>query len=242
MFENLKERLSLLYKRASETHNYFSSEEVFISIKEKIDGKDYFAIKSNDFVILDSDCKIVDGAKEQFTQVFFMHYLLYKTYPFMNCIINSDSKWLSIWAGTARALPPVTLLHTRNFFGEIQCVTKIPDISDTNNIYVKIAKSVLETLSTRFVYQCPAIFVRAFGAIIWGTDTDETFSKLLNLEEIAERTYTIGIKKLETFTYLPYEMSLKNYLSRADSLPLDSKIEKNSFCEQWVKNCEELLK
>ena len=64
----------------------------------------------------------------------------------------------------------------------------------------------------------------------------------LLIEEIAQRTYLIGIKKLETFTYLPYELSLKNYFLTADSLPLDYKIQRNEFLEQWIKNCEEIVK
>lgn len=242
MFEDLKQKLGFAYKKVFETQKYFSTDEVFISIKESISGKDYFVIKGNDFIILDSECKIIEGSKEKFPEVFFTHYLLYKTYPFMTSIISSDSKWLSVWAATGKALPPVTMLHSRNYFGEIPCATKIPDISDTNNIYVKIGKSVLETLSTKFVYQCPAVFVRALGAIVWGLDENQTLSRLFCLEEIAERTYLAGIKMMERFSYLPYELSLKNYLSKKDSLPLEEQIKKNDFLEQWVKNCEELLK
>ncbi len=240
MFEDLKEKVVIAYKKAADKG--FSADDIFVSVKESIDGKDYFAIKGTVFIIVDSDCSIVEGSSTKFPEAFFMHYLLYKTYPFMNCIINASSKWISVWAGTGKPLPPVTVFHTRHFFGEIPCAVRIPDISDTHNIYVKIGTSVLKTISTKFVYQCPAVFVRALGCITWGKDAEQTVSRLFALEEIAQRTYLIGIKKLETFTYLPYELSLKNYFLTADSLPLDYKIQRNEFLEQWIKNCEEIVK
>lgn len=236
------------YKRMYESHSYFSPDEVYISLRSG-DGN-YFAVSSksryvkdvSEIIILNSECKIVEGSKSDFDTLFFSHYLIYKAYPFIHCIVKSDSKWLSVWAGTGLALPPVTQLHTRHFFGEIACVKKIPDVSDTEVFSIKIAKEILSTLKQKFVYQTPAIFIHTIGAFAWGKNSKCALDTLINLEEIAERTYLLGLTKRETFTYISYEYSLANYMSSTESISPDSQIQRLDLNEQWIKNCHDMLK
>lgn len=248
MYSDLKQKLCDVMANLKDKSENICFDEYFITVRSETD--DCFAMfkkgttdfNQNEVILVDGDLRLLEEKNVSIDERFFTHYLLYKTYPFINCIVHSDSKWLSVWSAMGVSLCPVTLLHSKNFFGEIVCVDSFPLKKEKMNVYLKMGLALLDKLKTRFPYQTPAIFVRGMGAFVWGDSVESTINKLRNLEKIVERTYLISQNKFDNFSCLPYEVQFENYFSLPNSKSLDEPIEKVVFNENWIKNCQESIK
>ena len=175
----------------------------------------------------------LDGDDLREDERLLIHKTLYKTFPYIKGIVYTESRWCSIWSSLGGALPPLSALHARHFFGEIPCTPAIkrskPDGGVEESIYAIAGKLVVSSLKNRIASQMQAVFIRNLGAVTWGSSVEEACNNAIALEELAFRALQVRQLAGDTYMYIPYEISKKLYFEQPWHIPFETEVEKTSL-------------
>lgn len=214
MYEAKKKNLLALHQRAAKAGVDFENDGLISLYDEE---NLCFLIKSasvrgdslteSDILVLDEKKNIIEGKAEEFDKRFDTHYEIYKAFPHIKSIVQLDMKWCGVWAQTlSEAIPPMSSLHAKHFFGEIPSTSPL-DNDVHENLYAEMGRSVADLFVNRPVEHIKAAMICNFGSITFGKNGEEALETALILEEIVARTWQSRLMVKERYRYIPYVLT-----------------------------------
>lgn len=192
---------------------------------------------SEDVLLLDAAGRVMAGEEAEIDERFFTHKVLYQVYPYIKGIVQLNTRWCSIWSQIGNALPPLSPLHAKSFFGEIPCTDAISMRScgqkgdPIKNICTLMGEAVIDALGNRVASQIQAAFIRNMGAITWGSSVEEAVVNALTLEEDSFQAYHVGLAVKQNYQYMPYHLSKEIFFRQPDHISFTQTVEKRKFSE-----------
>ncbi|PAE14576.1 L-ribulose-5-phosphate 4-epimerase, partial [Virgibacillus sp. 7505] len=77
-----------------------------------------------DIVVVNLDGELVEGKLNPSSDLE-THLVLYRTFPDIQGIVHTHSRWATSWAQAGMSLPPFGTTHADYFYGEVPCTRKM---------------------------------------------------------------------------------------------------------------------
>lgn len=157
-----------------------------------------------------------------------LHWRLYKNLQDVTSIAMFRSRYTTLWAQRGSAIPPLGVLHTEHFYGEIPCAV-LPDERDGSAAKYdrNLAKSLVSALGNKTVTEMPAVLLSQFGAFVFGCSPADVIQKAVILEKVADLAWQMLAVDGDKLMYMDYSVMNKfhalrwgdasSYMQRIDS-------------------------
>jgi len=152
----------------------------------KPSGVPYDALKPEDMAVVDLQGRQVEGRLNPSSDTP-THLMLYKGFPDVGGIVHTHSRWATIWAQAARAIPPYGTTHADDFHGPIPC-TRALTAQEVESAYEReTGQVILDTFAHCALHplHVPGCLVSHHGPFTWGKTPDEAVHHAVVLEEVA---------------------------------------------------------
>lgn len=156
----------------------------------KPSGVDYDKLTPEDMVVVDLNCKKVEGRYNPSSDTA-THAELYKAFTEVGGIVHTHSSYATSWAQAGRSIPCYGTTHADYIYGEVPCVRcltteEIEDAYEENtgllivNEFKRLCKDPVAV---------PAVLCKNHGPFAWGKDAKEAVHNAIVLEEVAKMAY-----------------------------------------------------
>lgn len=154
----------------------------------KPSGVSYEEMTADDMVVVDMECKTVEGKYKPSSDTP-THIELYKAFPGIGGIVHTHSRWATTFAQAGIGIPPLGTTHADYFYGEIPC-TRAMTKAEINGEYEKETGTVIiEAFKNIDPMSIPAVLVKSHGPFAWGETAEEAVHNAVVLEEAAFMAY-----------------------------------------------------
>lgn len=161
----------------------------------KPSGVAYDVMKVSDMVVIDPDCKVVEGKFRPSTDAP-THLLLYKAFSSLGGIVHMHSTYATSWAQAGRSIPPFGTTHADHFNGEVPCTRLLTDEEIEKDYEVNTGKIIVEKIGKNDPLTVPSVLVNCHGPFCWGKDPENAIYNAVALEEISRMAfYTVLLGK-----------------------------------------------
>lgn len=154
----------------------------------KPSGVSYDTMKAEDMVVIDSDCKVVEGRYKPSTDAP-THVILYMAFSQVGGIVHTHSTFAVSWAQSGRSIPPFGTTHADHFYGPVPCTRKLYDSEILNDYEGNTGKTIEETFKGKDPLDVPSVLINGHGPFSWGEDPEKAVYNALALEEIAKMAF-----------------------------------------------------
>jgi L-ribulose-5-phosphate 4-epimerase len=169
----------------------------------KPSGVSYNDLKAEDMVVVDFDCKVIEGVLKPSSDTL-THIELYKAFPEIGGIVHTHSTYAVAWAQAMKAIPAMGTTHADHFYGEIPCTRELSEDEVERGYEKETGTVIIETFKNINPNHVPGVLVGNHGPFAWGENTDKAVYNAVALEEIA---------RMALFTMqLGNESPIKQYL------------------------------
>lgn len=165
----------------------------------KPSGVGYDSMKASDMVVVDLECKVVEGHYKPSSDTA-THIILYKNFLGIGGIVHTHSEWATSWAQAGRAIPAYGTTQADYFYGEVPCTRKLTKQEietayekETGNVIVECFKD--KNIDPSAI---PGVLVHGHAPFAWGKDADNAVHNAVVLEQVAKmafRTEFLGNKQ-----------------------------------------------
>lgn len=140
-----------------------------------------------------------------------LHRLILENISECGVVFQPHSHWGCVWASLGQAMPPVSMIHAKKFFGEVPC---------TGEMYLEqingdLAKALYEQVKTfydnSFPYKLNAVLLDQIGPVLLGDSIEDVVKKAIYLEEAAEIAYKIRSMEGIQYRHMHYALMEKFY-------------------------------
>ncbi len=152
----------------------------------KPSGVPYEDLTPDDMVVVDMEGEVLQGKCKPSSDTP-THLVLYQRFPDIGGIVHTHSRWATIWAQAARAIPPYGTTHADYFHGPVPCARALTR-QELDEGYERASGVVL---ADHFMnhsinpVHVPAGLLAHHGPFAWGKDVDEAVYHAAVLEEVA---------------------------------------------------------
>lgn len=172
----------------------------------KPSGVDYNIMKAQDMVLIDLDCKTLEGKYKPSSDTP-IHIELYKAFPEIGGIVHTHSSYATIWAQAIKDIPAFGTTHADYFYGDIPCARPLTKEEIESEYEKNTGLVIIETLKKRNInpMDIPAIIIASHGPFTWGKDAKQAVYNAVVLEELSKMAY-------RTIQINPNTKSVEKYL------------------------------
>lgn len=118
-----------------------------------------------------------------------IHLELYQSFPQIESIVHTHSKWATVWAQTGKAIPALGTTHADEFWGEILC-TREMTLEEIETDYERnTGRVIAEALRQREVFTSGAILAKNHGPFVWGETPQKAVEVAVTLEAVADMAW-----------------------------------------------------
>ena len=153
----------------------------------KPSGVEYDKLTPEDMVVVDLNCKKVEGRYNPSSDTA-THAELYKAFPGIGGVVHTHSSYATSWAQAGRSIPCYGTTHADYIYGEVPCVRcltaeEIRDAYEENtghlivNEFQRMGKDPMAV---------PAVLCKNHGPFAWGKNAEEAVHNAVVLEEVAK--------------------------------------------------------
>ena len=156
----------------------------------KPSGVEYDKLTPEDMVVVDLECKKVEGRYN-----FFFYYSsnseIYKAFPEIGGIVHTHSSYATSWAQAGRSIPCYGTTHADYIYGEVPCIRCL----NAEEIAEDYEKNTGRLIVEEFLRMCkdplsvPAVLCKNHGPFAWGRDAHDAVHNAVVLEEVAKMAY-----------------------------------------------------
>ena len=171
----------------------FDPDKGVIAIKPS--GVEYEKLRPQNMVLVDLDCKIVEGKLKPSSDTK-THLVLYKEFSGIQGVTHTHSVYASAWAQAAKPVPVYGTTHADHSAEEIPCTEFISAQAVENNYELETGSLIAETFKKRGLNhkRINMILVAGHGPYTWGKSALQSVYNSVVLEEICKiAMFTITI-------------------------------------------------
>ena len=156
----------------------------------KPSGVEYDKLTPEDMVVVDLECKKVEGRYNPSSDTA-THAELYKAFPEIGGIVHTHSSYATSWAQAGRSIPCYGTTHADYIYGEVPCVRCL----NAEEIAEDYEKNTGRLIVEEFLRMCkdplsvPAVLCKNHGPFAWGRDAHDAVHNAVVLEEVAKMAY-----------------------------------------------------
>ena len=154
----------------------------------KPSGVPYNQLKPSDMVVLDLDCRVVEGTlrPSSDTQT---HAVLFKHIPGIRGVAHTHSTHAVAWAQAQRPIPLLGTTHADQFQASIPVTPLLSDQAIEGDYEEETGKLIIQTLEALPKPHPQMILVAGHGPFTWGSTPMEAVIHSGVLEEIARMAF-----------------------------------------------------
>ena len=156
----------------------------------KPSGVPYEDLKPEDMVVVDLDCKVVEGKYNPSSDTP-THAELYRAFPSIGGIVHTHSPFATSWAQAGRDIPCYGTTHADYYYGSIPCL-RVLTAKEIDEAYEKNTGLLIVDEFKRMnkdVEAVPGCLCKNHGPFAWGKDAHEAVHNAVVLEEVAKMAY-----------------------------------------------------
>ena len=156
----------------------------------KPSGVEYDKLTPDDMVVVDLDCRKVEGRYNPSSDTA-THAELYRAFPEIGGIVHTHSSYATSWAQAGRSIPCYGTTHADYIYGEVPCVRCL----NAEEIAEDYERNTGRLMVSEFLRMCkdpvsvPAVLCKNHGPFSWGTDAMDAVHNAVVLEEVAKMAY-----------------------------------------------------
>lgn len=156
----------------------------------KPSGVEYDKLTPEDMVVVDLECKKVEGRYNPSSDTA-THAELYKAFPEIGGIVHTHSSYAASWAQAGRSIPCYGTTHADYIYGEVPCIRCL----NAEEIVEDYEKNTGRLIVEEFLRMCkdplsvPAVLCKNHGPFAWGRDAHDAVHNAVVLEEVAKMAY-----------------------------------------------------
>ena len=161
----------------------------------KPSGVEYEDLTPENLVIVDMDCKIVEGSMNPSSDTK-THVELYKSFSEIGGIVHTHSPHAVGWAQAGRDIPCYGTTHADYFYGSVPCTRNLTAQEVDEDYELNTGKVIAETFSRRKLdpFAVPGVICRSHGPFTWGENPAKAVYHAVVLEEVAKMAmYTVTV-------------------------------------------------
>ena len=165
----------------------------FVVIKPS--GVEYEDLTPENLVIVDMDCKIVEGSMNPSSDTK-THVELYKSFSEIGGIVHTHSPHAVGWAQAGKDIPCYGTTHADYFYGSVPCTRNLTAQEVDEDYELNTGKVIAETFSARKLdpLAVPGVICRSHGPFTWGKNPAKAVYHAVVLEEVAKMAmYTVTV-------------------------------------------------
>lgn len=156
----------------------------------KPSGVEYDKLTPDDMVVVDLECKKVEGRYNPSSDTA-THAELYRAFPEIGGIVHTHSSYATSWAQAGRSIPCYGTTHADYIYGEVPCIRCL----NAEEIAEDYEKNTGRLIVEEFLRMCkdplsvPAVLCKNHGPFAWGRDAHDAVHNAVVLEEVAKMAY-----------------------------------------------------
>lgn len=163
----------------------------------KPSGVSYDSMKAEDMVVIDEECRVIEGNFKPSTDAP-THIVLYKAFGAAGGVVHTHSTFATSWAQSGRSIPAFGTTHADHYHGEVPCTRRLTDQEIKTEYEINTGRVIAETFRDIDPVAVPSVLVHSHGPFCWGEDPEKAVYNAVALEEIARMAFnTIMLGRAE---------------------------------------------
>ncbi|HKM00331.1 MAG TPA: L-ribulose-5-phosphate 4-epimerase [Mobilitalea sp.] len=152
----------------------------------KPSGVEYNSLTLDDMVVLDlNGCKVegkLNASSDALT-----HVELYNSFPLIQGIVHTHSRWATIFSQMGMGIPPLGTTHADYFHGEIPCTRKLRAYEIRGDYERETGSVIVERFRKGKISpeEMPGVLVCNHGPFSWGDSPYDAVHNAVVMEEVA---------------------------------------------------------
>ncbi len=162
----------------------------------KPSGVAYSDLSPEMIVVLDLDCRIVEGSLNPSSDTK-THAVLYRNFPSIGGVVHTHSPHATAWAQAMRPIPCLGTTHADHIPGEIPCTGVISDDQIRGDYEEETGNQILAAFRDISPEDVEMALVACHGPFTWGKTPEKAVYNSVVLEELARMAlYTVALNPL----------------------------------------------
>ncbi|MHB9027786.1 MAG: L-ribulose-5-phosphate 4-epimerase [Candidatus Latescibacterota bacterium] len=159
----------------------------------KPSGVPYEELTPDMMVVLDPDCRIVEGVLNPSSDTK-THAVLYRAFPHIGGVVHTHSLYATAWAQAMRPIPCFGTTHADHIPGEIPCTGVISDDQIRGDYEEETGNQILAAFRDLSPEDVEMVLVACHGPFTWGKTPAKAVYNSVVLEELAKMAlYTLAL-------------------------------------------------
>ncbi len=151
----------------------------------KPSGVPYGDLTPDMMVVLDLDCRVVEGTLNPSSDSR-THAVLYRAFPRIGGVCHTHSTWATSWAQAARPIPCLGTTHADHLPAPVPCTGFMDDDRVRGDYEVETGRAIAELFGPVSPEEVPMALVAGHGPFTWGESPEKAVYAAAVLEEIAK--------------------------------------------------------
>jgi L-ribulose-5-phosphate 4-epimerase len=154
----------------------------------KPSGVPFAELKADDRVVVDLDCKVVEGRLRPSSDTK-THAALYRAWNDIGGIVHTHSLYAVAWAQAMKAIPVLGTTHADALAQDIPCTEVMSDEMIRGDYELETGNQILKTFANRPHKEIEMVLVACHGPFTWGATSALALEHSVMLEQIARMAF-----------------------------------------------------
>jgi L-ribulose-5-phosphate 4-epimerase len=151
----------------------------------KPSGVSYEKLQSADMVVLDLDCRVLEGTLRPSSDTK-THAALYRAFAGIGGIVHTHSTYASGWAQAGLPIPLYGTTHADHLAEDVPCTALMTAEAVERDYEAETGTQIIECFRNRDPLQTPMVLVGGHGPFAWGKTAEKAVYHAVVLEELAK--------------------------------------------------------
>jgi L-ribulose-5-phosphate 4-epimerase len=159
----------------------------------KPSGVEYSALKPSDIVVVDMECRAVEGKLRPSSDTK-THSVLYRSFGTIGSVVHTHSTYATAWAQAVRPIPVLGTTHADHLAVDVPCTRVMSGKAAAGDYEVETGNRIAEAFRGISPEEVEMVLVACHGPFTWGRTPEKAVYNSVILEELAKMAVlTLGI-------------------------------------------------
>jgi L-ribulose-5-phosphate 4-epimerase len=159
----------------------------------KPSGVGYPALKPSDIVVVDMECRVVEGKLRPSSDTK-THAVLYRSFGTIGSVAHTHSTYATAWAQAVRPIPVLGTTHADHLAADIPCTRVMSDKAAAGDYEIETGNRIVDAFRGISPDEVEMVLVACHGPFTWGRTPEKAVYNSVILEELAKMAaLTLGI-------------------------------------------------